>query len=473
MLIHQPLPFVQEFVAALDEALRAHDGAGRGLSRLQQRRLSFCLMAIVITNSLCWARFERVGLGRYSQAALSWVFCRAKLPWEWLLALSVRVILHRYGITGGTLVADDSDRERSKVTRRIAGVHKLKDKTSGGYVRGQCLVFLLSVTATATFPVGVAFYQPDPVLRAWRRRDDELKRQKIAQRARPVAPARDPAYPTKSELCLKLLERFAREHPTVQVKAVLVDALYGAQAFLEQASALFGGVQVISQLRHNQKVRFRNRSLTLETYFIRYPGVAQRYPRRGDEPVDVIIGSARLWVEAHGRKQLIVAVKYAGETEYRYLVATDLSWRTEDVFRTFTLRWLVEVFIQDWKGHEGWGTLAKQPGVEGSSHGLILSLLVDHCLLLHPAQHARLKNRQPAATVGSLIERIKVESLLDVCRHLIESPHPEQQLQHLAETLAAYCDLRPSGKHMVGRDWGRMEPTPALKYRAAACAAAS
>jgi len=28
-------------------------------------------MAIVITNSLCWARFERVGLGRYSQAALS------------------------------------------------------------------------------------------------------------------------------------------------------------------------------------------------------------------------------------------------------------------------------------------------------------------------------------------------------------------------------------------------------------------
>ena len=138
-----------------------------------------------------------------------------------------------------------------------------------------------------------------------------------------------------------------------------------------------------------------------------------------------------------------------------------------------TWRWRVEVFIQDGKGHEGCGTLAQQPGVEGSSHGLILSLLVDHCLLLHPAQHARLKNRQPAATVGSLIERIKVESLLDVCRHLIESPHPEQQLQHLAETLAAYCDLRPSGKHMVGRDWGRMEPTPALKYRAAACAAAS
>jgi hypothetical protein len=199
MLIRQPLPFVQAFVAALDEALRAHDRAGRGLSQLQQRWLSFCLMAIMITDSLCWARFERVGLGRYSPAALSWVFCRAKLPWEGLFALSVRVILRRYGITGGTLVADDSDRERSKVTRRIAGVHQLKDQTSGGSVRGQCLVFLLWVTATVTFPVGVAFYPPDPVLRAWRRRDDELKRQKIAKRARPVAPARDPAYPTKSE----------------------------------------------------------------------------------------------------------------------------------------------------------------------------------------------------------------------------------------------------------------------------------
>lgn len=39
--------------------------------------------------------------------------------------------------------------------------------------------------ATVTFPVG-AFYQPDPALRAWCRRDDELKRQKIANRARQI-----------------------------------------------------------------------------------------------------------------------------------------------------------------------------------------------------------------------------------------------------------------------------------------------
>ena len=69
-MIRRPLPFVREFVAGLDAVLRAHDGARRGLSRLRQRWLSFCLMAIMITHSLCWARFEREGLGRYSQAAL-------------------------------------------------------------------------------------------------------------------------------------------------------------------------------------------------------------------------------------------------------------------------------------------------------------------------------------------------------------------------------------------------------------------
>lgn len=37
LLIRQPLPFVQEFVTALDEALRAHDRASQELSQLQQR----------------------------------------------------------------------------------------------------------------------------------------------------------------------------------------------------------------------------------------------------------------------------------------------------------------------------------------------------------------------------------------------------------------------------------------------------
>ena len=44
-----------------------------------------------------------------------------------------------------------------------------------------------------------------------------------------------------------------------------------------------------------------------------------------------------------------------------------LTWRTQDIIQAFTLRWLVEVFVQDWKTYEGWGALTKQPGEEGSS----------------------------------------------------------------------------------------------------------
>jgi hypothetical protein len=44
------------------------------------------------------------------------------------------------------------------------------------------------------------------------------------------------------------------------------------------------------------------------------------------------------------------------------------------------------VFIQEWKGFEGWNRLAKQQGDKGSMRGVILSLLCDHLLLVHPKQ---------------------------------------------------------------------------------------
>jgi hypothetical protein len=65
----------------------------------------------------------------------------------------------------------------------------------------------------------------------------------------------------------------------------------------------------------------------------------------------------RLEVKAHGKKRFVIALKYEGESEYHYLVANDLSWRAMDIARAYTLRWIVEVFIEDWKSHCGWNTL--------------------------------------------------------------------------------------------------------------------
>lgn len=82
MFVSESLPFVTDFVEELNRAL-------------------------------CWKRFERDSLGRYRYAALYWVF---RMLWKWLLRDSIQVILWKYGITGGILVIDDSDKPRSKST---------------------------------------------------------------------------------------------------------------------------------------------------------------------------------------------------------------------------------------------------------------------------------------------------------------------------------------------------------------------
>lgn len=468
MVISEPLPFVTEFLDALDAALQVHKPLAPGLSRIQRGWLGFCLMGILITNTVCWAQFERASLGRYAVGALSWMFRHAKIPWERVLQASVEVVLRRYGITEGSLGLDDSDKRRSKVTTQIAHVHKLKDKASGGFMQGQCLIFLLLITSKVTLPVGCRFYMPDPALTVWTKEDKRLKKAGIPAKARPPKPVRNVAYPSKQEIALALLRDFHRAHPAITVKCVLADALYGTEQFLRKASQIFGGVQVISQLRSNQKIRSRGKTYSLERYFTSYPGVAHTIRIRGGEEVPVTVGSARLVVCAHGQKRFVIALKYEGEDTYRYLVATDLSWRTLDIVQAYTLRWLLEVFFADWKAYEGWGALTKQPGEEGSSRSLILSLLVDHCLLLHPDQLAQVENKQAAYTVGSLRNRVRVESLLMVLRELVAAENPAQQLQALAQQLQEQFTLNPSAKHLAHRELGRLEPTASLKYRAAA-----
>ena len=49
--------------------------------------------------------------------------------------------------------------------------------------------------------------------------------------------------------------------------------------------------------------------------------------------------------------------KRQGEEDYRYIVATDLSWRTLDIVEAYSLRWLIEVVFEDWKANEGWNKL--------------------------------------------------------------------------------------------------------------------
>jgi DDE superfamily endonuclease len=435
------------------------------MSAMQRTWLAFCVTAILVTNSICWARFERASLGTYSLAALSWMFRHSKMPWDHLLVASVRVILRYHGITSGSLVIDDTDNPRSKSAKALAHLYKLRDKESGGYVWGQSLVFLLLVTPKISIPVGFVFYQPDPELSVWYQRAKALKKQKVPKAQRPPKPAPNPQYPTKQQLALCLLEAFKTPHPDMQIHCITADALYGTATFVDGASALFGGVQVISQIRSNQNLRVGKREQHVADYFTTHPGTSHRIRIRGGEEVVAMISSARLYVCSHKTKRFVIAIKYEHEETYRYLIASDLSWRTLDIVQGHTLRWLVEVFIEDWKSHEGWSQLTKQPGEEGARHSVILSLLVDHSLFVHPDQQKQLKNHLPAYTVGSLRAHVQVTCLVDVIDDLGSSDKPQEKLKRFTQALHEVLTFSRSKKHMIQRQLGRLAPTPSLKYR--------
>ena len=138
MIMGKPAPFVSAFIDAVAEAIRAQSPS-HSLSAMQRTWLAFCVTAVLVTNSICWARFERASLGTYALAALSWMFRlrHSKIPWDELLVASVRVILRHYDLTSGSLVVDDTDNQRSKAAKTLAHLYKLRDKESGSYRRSE------------------------------------------------------------------------------------------------------------------------------------------------------------------------------------------------------------------------------------------------------------------------------------------------------------------------------------------------
>ena len=470
MILTKPVPFIKQYIEDLNNTLGQYQ-PGAGLTLTQKAWIVFCLSGILMVNAVCWAKFERVSLGTYKIAALSWMFRQSKILWDTLLIASVRLMVKKYGITSGVLVLDESDRARSKNTKRIHKVHKQHHKASGGYVNGQTVVLLLLVTDSITIPIGFKFYMPDPVISEWQKEEEKLKKKKIAKHDRPSQPPFNPEFPKKIQLALLLLEEFRKYHPDIIIKCVLADALYGSEEFMSGASNIFGGVQVISQLRSNQNIHYRGTKKTIQDYFNKTNKGTDCVIRvRGGEAVHATVSSARLKVDAHSNKKcFVIALKYEGEEEYRYLVATDLSWRTIDIIQAYSLRWLVEVFFEDWKLYEGWGQEAKQFDEEGSSRSLILSLLIDHCLLLHPQQKACIENKQPVYTVGSLQRMAQMDVLMECIKSLLQERDPGEKLKEMGRMIKDVFRLMPSRKHMSGRLLGRLKPTPSLSHKYCVC----
>jgi hypothetical protein len=60
-----------------------------------------------------------------------------------------------------------------------------------------------------------------------------------------------------------------------------------------------------------------------------------------------------------------------------------------------------------------------------------------------------------------------VDSLFDLIHKALASENPKETLNQLSHKVKELLELQPSKKHMIGRDFGRLEPSPSLKYKAA------
>ncbi len=462
-----PLPEVTAYVEALNEGLFALPGA-KGLSERQKGWLTFCVTAIIVTHTLCWERFERASAGEYKAKALSFILHWTAIPWSKLLTASTLYILKLHNIKQGYLTIDDDDRPRSKSTTKIYGVHKVKDKKTGGFVMAQNLVKLVLVTPTITVPVGIEFYRPDPLLTEWSQLDKKLKAEKAPKDKRPKKPARRKEYPTKQAIAAKLLRRFRYMAGFLDIHAILADAAYMSKFFRAECSRVYPGVQVISQLKLSQICwDSSGKHRSLKEYFAAKPLQEVVVERRGSDKVSIQYTSARLCIKRYGQHpMLIVPMKYDEEKEaLRYIVATNPTWCSLAVVKAYAFRWLVEVVIEDWKLYEGWGMYAYQQGEDGARRGLCLSLLVDHFLLQHPVQLHLARAGQPLKTVGTLMRKLQVNCLLALIAGILDCDDPQAALQQLANQLDEVVQLRSSDKHMSGRSLEDLGPSPSLVKR--------
>jgi len=450
MIYPEGLPFIKDYISSINLLLSKKKGNTK-LSALQQYWLKFVLLGILVTNSICWSRLERFSLGCYKMKALSWMFRQAKISWGSLLLASVSHILKVYKVHSGILLIDDSDCIRSKSTPCIAKTHKLKDKKTNGYINGQNLVFLLLVSNGITIPVGYALYMPDPELKKYKDECVKLRKNKVSKHYYPPKPIRSKDFPTKIDIALTLMQDFVQNHPTVKIGATVVDTLYNTRYFIDNASRITKQKQVITQIKSIQNIIVNNKLIQVKEFFKRYHGTKQVLQLRGQYKM-VRYVNCKFTVKSHGVKYRLIALKYDNEESFRYLIANDMSWHPIDIIQTYALRWLIEVFIQDWKSYEGWNNLAKQLGTEGTTRAVILSLLCDHVLLTHPNQKALFKKREPACTVGSLRERVMLDSLLAFIKSIIYSDNPKALFEQHQTNINQIFTLRSSTKHMRNID---------------------
>ena len=464
-------PEIQVFLNNINKELLKQNK--KCLSKTMISFIAIFMTGCIYLGMINISAFARATLGNFTKGALYWMFHCSKINFSDVFRASLIQIFKVFKINGKVkIVIDDSDRSRSKIIKKIFGVFKTFDKKTGGYFLAQNIVFIVMVTEKLTFPIGFTFFRPDPKITKWNKNDKELKKKGVLKKDRPRKPKRNfEKYPTKIDIALKLLIRSQKLIENINkllgtkinIVSILADSAYMSPRICNYIKYHFPKTQFISQLANNQTVWNRNgKQKSVKEYFKNLEPIKTSIKIRGQAKI-VKYCSARLVVKSHGKKRHIIALKYEGETEYRYLIATDLTWRTEDIIRSYSFRWLIEVVIEDLKQYSGFGRKASQQGADSACTCMFLSLLVDHFLLTHPYQHRLFRSGQSLSTTGSLVRRIQHEGLLKAIEDIFEDPDPQAALENMANNIQNIFTLRPSKKHVSsGNEWN-FGPSESLK----------
>ena len=463
MLSLYKLGCVNAYVEALMSVMKEKSSSWV-VTNKQKIWLKFCLSMIILTNSLNWDKFERFSLKAYKAKALSFIFHHAKIKWGMLFICGIRLLLKVYGINKGHLIVDDTDRPRSKVISKIAFVFKNFNKKTGGYFNCQNIVFLVLVTDKITIPVGFKFYTPCPKLAEWTKKDKEARKQRKIDKniIRPKKPERSSNHPKRTEISEELVQYFKNNFKDIEVISCSFDAAYGFNPHLRAIETILPKSLIVTEMASNTKVTNKRRTSPVKDYFKSIAVQKIKLKIRGGIIKDVEIKHARLYVGSHKRILNIVALRYDGEDNFRFIITPNLSWKAIDVAQLFTFRWLVEVFFYDWKCYGGCGQAAIQQSDDGGLCGVLLSLLVDQCLLFHPEQIRRISSQLPACTVGSLREKLIVEFHLEQIKYLLLSENLREKLKAYSNNMDICFTYRDSTKHMSGREFPDLKPCPTL-----------
>ena len=466
MLFLEPLKESYEFVRALRKEIDQRYGP-KPFSNKAIDFLSFCLTGIIVTGTISWTRFETASAGSWSQTALSWFLHHSTfIPWQKLLTASAMIICRTFGVTEGVLVIDDFDRHRSKSTTHIYGVHKIKNKKGGGFVSAQNVVLLVLVTKYFTLPIGFEFYRPDPDVKAWIIEDKKLRKKGVPKSQRPRKPFKNKVFPSKKAVAMRLVRQFKHFNKAFHIRAFTVDSAFMSKELRDDFRRTYPKSQLISQLKFNQMAVISDKkSVRLDVYFNTKPTITKVLKLRCGKEKIIFYKSERLLIKSQRRNYHVVAMRYEGEEKFRYLCATDLTWRAEDIIRAYAFRWLIEVVIEDSKLYAGYGQVAMQQGEDGARRVVGLSLLLDHFLISHPEQIRLHRAGQLLRTVASMQQHLQLQALFRSIEKAIDCQDPKEALRNWMQKVRDHVELKPSIKHMGGMEFGWMAPSPSLSKK--------